>query len=254
MLQFFTEIIKAIIIAVITIFITYSINSNELEFREGSKAPYFNYPESIVQDLEILHKSTPIKNISIVEYAIHNRSFSGFDNVQIFVTLDETQPFKLISKKLRPPKSLPDLGIEDIPIGKENIYGFNVVSLKRTSSEFYLLTLIFEGEKAPETHISVANKDIDIVPYKRWKDSALVALGVFGFYAVLLIPIGVWSHYSGLRSANRFVQCYRQSLSQGNAPLDSEQIDFAIKQYQELRTTSRPGWFRRVWQRVTSTE
>ena len=88
--NFVVEIVKASLIAAITLFLTIWINgSSELEYRDGSRAPYFNYPDAIEKDLEIRHKATPIANISVVDYAIHNRTFTDLEKVKIYVKIQD---------------------------------------------------------------------------------------------------------------------------------------------------------------------
>ncbi|WP_338590382.1 hypothetical protein VXM60_19365 [Shewanella khirikhana] len=253
--NFIVEVVKASIIAAITIFLTIWINgSSELEYRDGSRAPYFNYPDAIEKDLEIRHKTTPIDNISVVEYAIHNRTFTDLEKVKVYVKIQGDKQYKLISKKISPPKKIPALDIKDIDTGSKNVFGFEVGVLKKTGDEYYYLSLIFEGREAPETEISIGNKDIDIVEYKKWKDNSLTILIVLAVYAVLLIPFGFWAHYSGKRSKNRFTNKFRDALSSTSSDLTSDQVKFTIEKYEEVRDHREDGWLKRKWAAFTSTE
>lgn len=250
-----SEIVKASIISAATIFITLWLTStSELEYREGSKAPYFKYPDSIAKDLEILHKNIPVKNISIVEYAIHNRTFSGFKDVTIYVNLNESKAFHLISRNLRPPKNLPNIGIEDLPNEKDGLYGFTVKSLKRTGDDYYYLSLVFEGDEAPKTSISVANQDIDLVPYKTWKDTIYTVAIAIAVYAVFLTPLAMWFFSAGERTKSRFYNRFRRMLSEGESPLSPEHTDFVMDTYIHVRDVRRPSWLMIVWRKFTSIE
>ncbi|WP_135443648.1 hypothetical protein [Vibrio tasmaniensis] len=253
--NFVVEIVKASLIAAITIFLTIWINgSSELEYRDGSRAPYFNYPDAIKKDLEIRHKTTPIDNISVVDYAIHNRTFTDLEKVKIYVKIQDDKKYKLISKKLSPPKKTPGLDITSINTGSKNVFGFEVGVLKKTGDEYYYLNLIFEGREAPETEISIGNKNIDIVEYKKWKDNSLVILIVLAVYAVLLIPIGFWAHYSGKRSKNRFTNKFKEALSSAASDLTSNQVKFTVEKYEEVRDHKEDGWFKKKWAAFTATE
>ena len=253
--NFVVEVVKASLVSAITIFFTIWMNgSNELEYRDGSRAPYFNYPDAIERDLEIRHKTTPVDNISVVEYAIHNRTFTDLEKVKIYVKIQDDKKYKIISKKLSPPKKIPALDITDIDTGSKNVVAFEVGVLKKTGDEYYYLSLIFEGSEAPETEISIGNKNIDIVEYKKWKDNSLAVLVVLAVYAVLLIPFGFWAHYSGERSKNRFTNKFEGALSSNSADLTNEQVDFTIKKYEEVRDHKEDGWLKRKWAAFTSTE
>ena len=253
--NFVVEVVKASLVAAITIFLTIWINgSNELEYRDGSRAPYFSYPDAIEKDLEIRHKTIPIDNISVVEYAIHNRTFTDLEKVKIYVKVQGDKKYKIISKKLSPPKKMPALDIKDIDTGSDNIVEFEVGVLKKTGDEYYYLSLIFEGNEAPETEISIGNKNIDIVEYKKWKDNSLAVLIVLAVYAILLVPFGFWAYYSGKRSKNRFTNKFKDVLSSGSSDLTSEQVDFTIQKYEEVRDHKEDGWIKRKLAAFTSTE
>jgi len=253
--NFVVEVVKASLVAAITIFLTIWINgSNELEYRDGSRAPYFNYPDAIEKDLEIRHKTTPVDNISVVEYAIHNRTFTDLEKVKIYVKIQDDKEYKIISKKLSPPKKIPAFDITDIDTGSKNVFAFEVGVLKKTGDEYYYLSLIFEGSEAPETEISIGNKNIDIVEYKKWKDNSLAILIVLAVYAVLLIPLGFWAYYSGKRSKNRFTNKFKDALSSSSSDLTNEQVDFTIEKYEEVRYHKEDGWLKRKWAEFTSTE
>jgi hypothetical protein len=253
--NFVVEVVKASLVAVITIFLTIWINgSNELEYRDGSRAPYFNYPDAIEKDLEIRHKTIPIDNISVVEYAIHNRTFTDLEKVKIYVKLTSDKKYKLISKQLTPPKRIPALDIAGIDTGSKDIFAFEVGVLKKTNDEYYHLSLIFEGHEAPETEISIGNKNIDIVEYKKWKDNSLAALIMLAVYALILIPFGFWAHYSGKRSKSRFTNKFKDAISSDNSDLTSEQVTFTIEKYEEVRDHKEDGWLKRKWVGFTSTE
>lgn len=253
--NFILEIIKASLIGAITIFLTIWVNgSNEIEYRDGSRAPYFNYPVTIENDLEIRHKTIPIDNISLVEYAIHNRTFSDLEKVKIYVKLQGDGDYKLISKNLAPPKKLSELGITNLNTDINGLFGFEVDVLKKTGDEYYYLSLIFEGSEAPETKISIGNKNIDIVEYKNWKDNLSVVLIVIAVYAVLLIPFLFWARYSGMRSKNRFTKKFKDGLSNCDQALTDEQILFAVCKYEEVRDHKKDSWVKRQWSAFTSTE
>tara|TARA_R110002012_G_scaffold81474_1_gene206280 strand:+ start:5961 stop:6581 length:621 start_codon:yes stop_codon:yes gene_type:complete len=198
--NFILEIVKASLVFTITIFLTIWANgSHELEYRDGSRAPYFNYPDTIEKDLEIRHKTIPIENLSVVEYAIHNRTFSDLEKVKIYVKLHGDGDYRVISKNLAPPKKVPALGITNLDPPIKGVFGFEVNVLKKTGDDYYYLTLIFEGNEAPDAEISIGNKNINIVQYKKWKDNLLAILVVIAVYTVLLTPFAFWTYYHGKR-------------------------------------------------------
>lgn len=253
--NFVVEIVKASLIAAITIFLTIWLNgSKELEYRNGSRVPYFNFPDAIEKDLEIRHKTVPIDNISIVEYAIHNRTFTDLEKVKIYVKLQDDKEYKLISKKLYPPKKIPALDIVDLDTDISGVFGFEVGVLKKTGDDYYYLNLIFEGSEVPETEISIGNKNIDIVKYKKWKDNSIAVLIVLAIYAVLLIPFGFWAHYSGKRSKNKFTKKLKEVLASDNSILTGQQVEFVIGKYKDVRDHKEEGWIKKKWAAFTSTE
>lgn len=149
---------------------------------------------------------------------------------------------------------MPALDITDIDTTSENVVAFEVGVLKKTGDEYYYLSLIFEGSEAPETEISIGNKNIEIVEYKKWKDNSLAVLIVLAVYAALLVPFGFWAHYSGKRSKNRFTNKFKDALLSDSSELTNEQVAFTIEKYEEVRDHKEEGWIKRKWAAFTSTE
>lgn len=244
-------IIKPSISILIGMLLTFWISgSKEIEYRDNYRAPYFNFPDAIEKDLEIRHKTTPIDNISVVEYAIHNRTFTDLENIKIYVKIKDDKEYKLISQNLAAPKKIPNIGINPIDTKVSEVFGFEVDVLKKTGSDYYYhLSLIFEGNEAPEAEISIGNRNIEIVKYKKWKDNALAVLAVFTVYIIVLIPFGIFIHFSSKREKTKFIDAFKSALS---SRLNDEDVNFTINKYEEIRNPKKDNWLNKIWSAIMS--
>lgn len=250
------ETLKAILIITVTLLATaWFTGSNDIEYKNKSIEQYFRVPDAISKELKLFHINTEIKNISVLNYGLFNRTFSDHEKVDIYLSLKAKNPPKLISSKLYPPERLSAKGITEVKTNNPNLLAFNVETLKKSKDgDYYLINLIFEGEVIPEVSISTNNKNLELVEYKEWKDYIWAILIVIIGYAVLLAPFVFWAHYSGKRSKNRFVKNLRSSWKKEELGLTPKQIESVEKAYVEVRDKKNESVLKRIFNKITSTE
>lgn len=200
--------------------------------------------------LKIMNGTTEIENISVVNFALYNRSLSDYENVNVYIQILGDNLPKLLSSSLLPPERLTRNGIVELP--KSEGY---LIEVFKTSidDDYYLIHLIFEGSDAPKVKISTSTKNIEIREYKAWKDWLWALSIVFLFYAVILIPIAILSHYSTKRSKNRYLATLKSRWSE-NDILNEAQLEYVTQCFLEERDRKVDGFFKKLVKRITSTE
>jgi hypothetical protein len=147
---------------------------------------------------------------------------------------------EIISKGLYPPTPLPEVGITEKDTGTENLYAFDIDTLKRTgSNSFYTVRFIFKGTETPEVAVSTLTKDVDIKEYSNWRDYIIPILTSLAIMAGVFVPITIIGEWWALRSRNRQLNCLSEALEKSaNLALTSEQrqlvVDMCNKEF-ELR-------------------
>jgi hypothetical protein len=248
------EFFKVVGIALITLFISSWFNgSKDIEYTSKSINSYFNVPDALEDKLKIMNGSTEIENISVVNFALHNRSFSDYEKVKVDIKIKGDNPPKILSSSMLPPKRLTNSGIAEIIGLNKELVGYSIDVFKTSiDDDYYLLHLIFEGKEAPEVKISTSTKNIEIKEYKQWKDWVWALFIVFVGYAVVLIPIAILSQYSTKRSKNRYLIALTKRWSE-NDILNDAQLKHVTKSFVEERDRKTDGFFKKNFKKLTST-
>jgi flagellar basal body-associated protein FliL len=250
------ETIKTVLIITVTLIATaWFTGSNDIEYKNKSIEQYFKAPAAISKELKLFHIDAEIKNISVLNYGLFNRTFSDHENVDIYLSIKDKKPPKVISSKLYPPERLSGKGITEIETNDQNLLAFNLDTLKKSKDgDYYLINLIFEGDITPEVVISTNNKNLELVEYKKWKDYIWVILIVIIGYAVILAPFIFWAYYSGKRSSNRFVKTLRLSWEKEVVDLTPEQIEHIATVFIKERDKKSDTIAQKFWNKITSKE
>lgn len=252
----FYEALKALLIVSITLLITaWFTGSNDIEYKNKTIDSYFNFPVAIANKLTMTHEKNEIKNISVLNYEIFNRTFSDHEKVNIYLSIKDANPPKLISKKLYAPRRLSENGITYLTTNDPKLIGFNLDMLKKSKNgDYYLVNLIFEGEKTPEIAISTNNKNLEIVAYKEWRDYTWAILIVIAVYAIILSPFMLWAYFSGKKEKNRFLQRLRVAWNKDGSGLTTDQVNFAATVFVEERDRKTDGLIQRFLKKLVSAE
>lgn len=137
---------------------------------------------------------------------------------------------EIISRGMYPPTPLPEIGITEKETEKENLYAFDIETLKRTGSDsFYSARFVFKGTETPEVAVSTLTKDVAIRKYSNWREILIgLAIGLLIFVLGLLpfLIIGDWSTFRARKK-----QLIRLSETLENSErlaLTSEQRDLIV--------------------------
>lgn len=239
------ELLKSLITALVGAFIfflTQQWTDNDLEFRNVSREAYLS---SLIgeQGLSLKHESKELKNISIVEFGIFNRTSRNFNDVNLIFTPEKSnEKPKLISSTLIPPNGLPLKDtIDELPTKEPNSKGFSIkVIPKQKDNEYFHAVFIFEGEKAPKMTVTSTTSAAAIVPYREWKDNIKVLiLTVATFTLAILISFLIASlleHIFAEKNHRKLIEKFKSYISNLQEtgkikPLDNNQIAATVEIY-----------------------
>ncbi len=163
----------------------------DLEFKRVEKDSYLSAPLG-QQGLTMAFDGKPLKNVSIVEFGIFNRTQKQFSDVDFVFTIDEikTAP-KLVSGGILVPEKFPQSQIvEEIKTDDLSLKKFRLkVVPRQKDAEFFHAVFVFEGEKAPKMSVITLTKEAPLVAYQDWRDItkafAIVFAGVFLMMALI---------------------------------------------------------------------
>jgi hypothetical protein len=253
--QLLLEIIKTIAISALTIvFSIWFTSSNSIEYKVSTINAALNIPAALKEEIKITNSGEEIKNISTVSFGLYNRSFSDYENVKIYIEIIDENPPKLISANLIPPDRLTKNGIKELRDSNDALIGYSVDVFKKSLDyDFYLISLIFEGDLSPKIKISTDTKNINITEYSDLQEWIVIIIFVTLMYAVILVPTIIIGRYSSIRIRNRHLARLKSRWAEGNL-LNSEQIEFISSIYVEERDRKKESTLKKIINKITSTE
>ena len=172
-----TKGITGVIVGALLLFIGQQWLSSDLEFSQVSRDAYLSAPLG-QQGLAMTYNGKPLKNVSIVEFAIVNRTSKQVSNVELVFTVDDDVSTALVSAGVIPPHGLSAAEvIEELPSKDTKARKFMIkVAPKQRGSEYFHAVFVFEGDKAPSMSASSVSGDVSIVPYQEWKDTIVMVV------------------------------------------------------------------------------
>lgn len=169
--------------------------NNDLEFKKASRDAYLSSPLG-QQGLTMAFNGKPLKNVSIVEFSIINRTAKQIANAELVFTVDDENAPILVSGGVMPPKGMSALeAIEELPSkdGRAKKFRLKVVP-KQRDSEYFHAAFVFEGEKVPQMSVSSASGEVSITPYREWKDMTIAIIWIFaGLCLMVAVQIAFMS-------------------------------------------------------------
>jgi hypothetical protein len=187
--------------------------TGNLEYRQFSKDGYLATGLG-QQGLTMSYGGKPLKNVSIVEFIITNRTSRQFTNVDLLFSVDDSKsPMTLVSSGIITPVGLPhtetvvELPVKDV---RTKIFRLKVIP-KQQKREYFDAIFVFDGEKAPSMSVVSLSNDVSIGAYKEWKDEikAIFIVGIFVLLTVLIIT-GTTEYLAGPRLRRRGVERFSQ--------------------------------------------
>ncbi|HYG89826.1 MAG TPA: hypothetical protein VD978_26640 [Azospirillum sp.] len=190
--------------------------ANDLEYRQISRDTYLAAPLG-QQGLSMYHKGIQLKNISVVEFGIFNRTSKQFNDVEIAFSIDDNKYVDaLVSAGIMTPNGLSSSEIAyEVPSKDKGTKKFFIKAVpKNMDSKYFHAAFVFDGDKAPPMSIISLSKDVAVGEYAEWKDAikyiALLLIVVFVFVLSGFL-IGDFADYMIQPRRNRkMVDKYRQ--------------------------------------------
>jgi hypothetical protein len=203
-------------------------------------------------------KGKPLKNISVVEYGIFNRTSRQFGDVDLVFSVDDSKgKMTLVSSGIITPGGLPhDEMVEELPVKDTRTKKFRLkVIPKQRKTEFFHAVFVFDGEVAPTMSVASLSKDVSIGAYQEWKDeviAVLIGLVFVGFIFGVINAVSSLTAYfleprRHLKSIERFVQHAAELRKKGELKSADEQvIDDASTIYASF-TRPKPS---KIWSKI----
>lgn len=172
-----TKGITAGIVGALLLFFGQQWLNSDLEFKQSSRNAYLSTPLG-QQGLTMTFDGKQLKNVSIVEFSIINRTAKQISNADLIFAVDDPTSPTLVSGGLIPPKGISAAeAIEELPSKDARAKKFRIrVIPKQQDSEYFHAVFVFEGEKAPSMSISSASGDVSIRAYQQWKDTTIIVV------------------------------------------------------------------------------
>lgn len=167
-----TKGITAVVVGALLAFGGQKWLTSDIEYKQSSRDAYLSAPLG-QQGLTMAFDGKPLKNVSVVEFTIVNRTSKQIANADlIFLVDDPDLSTKLVSAGVIPPRGISQAeAIEEEPSRDPKARKFRIKVLpKQQSSEYFHAVFVFDGEKAPAMSLSSATGDISVIPYQQWRD------------------------------------------------------------------------------------
>lgn len=161
--------------------------NSDLEYKMNSRDAYLSAPLG-QQGLLMSFEGKPLKNVSVVEFNIVNRTSKQIANAELlFIVDDKAANPALVAGGVIAPRGMSSTeSIENLPAKDVNARKFRLkVVPKQRDGEYFHAVFVFEGERAPSMTISSASGDVSITPYQQWKDNAVAFIYVVGIFLLL---------------------------------------------------------------------
>jgi hypothetical protein len=177
----------AVISGIIGFFCQPWFNSN-LEYKVTSRDAYLSALLG-QQGLNMAFKGKPLKNVSIVEFTIFNRTSKQVNNADLTFSIDEKASVLVLSD-VTPPRGMSKKEFVE-PISPKDPkdqsvrkFRLKTVPSLQDSDSFHAV-FVFEGEKAPSVSLHGSSGEISVVPYSELKNTIIALIVVLSAYTLI---------------------------------------------------------------------
>jgi hypothetical protein len=206
-------------------------NSN-LEYKVTSRDAYLSALLG-QQGLNMAFKGKPLKNVSVVEFSIFNRTSKQVNNADLIFSIDEKASVLVLSD-VTPPNGMSKKEFVE-PVAPKNpkdqsVRKFRLKTVPNLQdSDSFHAVFVFEGEKAPSVSLHGSSGEISVVPYQAWKDFVRDMLIIFVPYSAVMLFFFyrvdfVWSPKSHKKRVERFMKYVKQLQDDGQLNSDNPQF------------------------------
>jgi hypothetical protein len=241
------EVLKAIVVAIVSGYVAlWAFGTPELEYKSGYRDKFFNIYKA-PDDLTLVYKGERIENISIFDFNIFNRTLKDISGVRLYFKITpkgDGKVYEIISKGVYPPAPLPEIGITEKQTEKENLYAFDIETLKRTGgNSFYTARFIFKGRETPEIAVSTFTSGVDIKEYSYWRDTIITSAITILVMALIYLPLVILGDWWGNRTRKRKLAHLSEALENSALlGLTSEQRELVVNMC-DKEFDLRPSYF-----------
>lgn len=188
--HFFGEAIKGISAALVGAFLLWGGQKwfvSDLEYQRAYKNGYLSAPLG-QQGLAMAFNNKPLKNISVVEFGIFNRTSKQFNDIELMFSVDDAKSSpSLVSGGILTPAGIPQTQvIEEIPTHELLVKKYRIKVLPRQNqAEYYHAVFVFDGDTAPEMSVVSITKEASLIRYQEWRDAIVILSIVVGVSLLL---------------------------------------------------------------------
>lgn len=177
-----TKGVTAAIVGALLMFAGQKSLNSDLEYKQTSRDAYLSAPLG-QQGLTMAYGGKPIKNVSVVEFTIYNRTSKQIGNADLLFKINDGATTALVSGGIFPPKGMSTAEtVEELPSKDEKAKKFRIkVMPKQRDSEYFHAVFVFDGDKAPSMSVSSTTGEVAIGPYRQWKDNIATIAIIVGF-------------------------------------------------------------------------
>lgn len=216
-----TKGITAAIVGALILFVGQKSLNSDLEYKKTSRDAYLSAPLG-QQGLTMAFGGKPIKNVSVVEFTLYNRTSKQIGNADLLFRIDDDAPTALVSGGIFPPKGMStEETVEELPSKDEKAKKFRIkVMPKQDDSEYFHAVFVFNGNKAPAMSVSSASGEVAIGPYRQWMDNiAALAIVISFILAVVLSQLlfnSLVEYFAGPRKHRKQVERFAEHAEELN--------------------------------------
>jgi hypothetical protein len=217
------EAVKGIVAAVvgaILFFVGQQWLNSDLEYKVVSHDGYLSAPLG-EQGLTFSYEGKPLKNVSLVEFGIYNRTSKQFNDVELIFSInDPKEQFQLVSGGVLAPNGIPRADvIEELPTKGPHAKIFRIkVIPSQKDGEYFHAIFVFDGEKTPSMSVASLTKNASVVEYNEKKDEAKVFFSVVGavviFFGVFSLLASFVDYFAVPRNHRRTVEKFMKHASE----------------------------------------
>ncbi len=194
--------------------------TSDLEFKQSSRDAYLSAPLG-QQGLAMAFDGKPLKNVSIVEFTIINRTAKQIGNADLLFAIDDPDSnVTLVSGGVIPPKGMsPAETVEELPSKDPKARKFRIkVVPRQRDSEYFHAVFVFNGDKSPPMSVVSGSGEVSIAPYQQWKDNAAAFALLLGLVLLLasaqVVLSSLADYFLEPRKHNKQVERFAEHASQ----------------------------------------
>ncbi|NJM77458.1 MAG: hypothetical protein HC852_18840 [Acaryochloridaceae cyanobacterium RU_4_10] len=214
--------------------------NSDIEYKIASRDSYLSAPLG-QQGLTMAFKGKPLKNVSVVDFSIFNRTSKQFADVDLVFSVDKNATSAIVSSDIIPPQGIPKKEFVEKLSPKDpkdrGVIKFRIKILpKQRNNDYFHAVFVFEGDQAPSMSVQGLTGETSLIPYQAWKDfiQGIVIVSVIYVGCMLLLFYRVdfvWWPRIYQKRVEQFVEHVKQHQSDGQTNTDPQFLEDSRKIY-----------------------